>query len=116
MNARFFLLWIILLGPPGNISSNKILPNTLRIIMLPVTLQKVSAVVVTGFKLGAKGLLLPRIKGSSYLYHPGWKTDLGEFVLFHVMVMLRSFTRAWLLSVPIRITFQVKEFQIHPDF
>lgn len=37
-DAKFLLLWIILLDPPGNISWNRILPNTLRIIMPPATL------------------------------------------------------------------------------
>lgn len=88
---KFLLLWIILLDPPGNISWNKILPNTLRIIMPPATLQKTSGVGYW-FQTRGKGFTAAkhRLKCCFYLYHPGWKTDLGEFVLFHVMVMIHK--------------------------
>lgn len=57
--------------------------------MPPATLQKCS-VVGYWFQTRGKGFTAAkhRPKRCSYLYHPGWETDLGEFVFFHVMVML----------------------------
>lgn len=89
-DTKLMLLRIILLDLPGNISPNKILLNTSRIIKLPATLQKMFSAVGYWFQTGGKGFTAAerRLKRCSYLYHPGRNADLGEFVLLRVMVTL----------------------------
>lgn len=90
IDTKFMLLRIILLDPHGNISPNKILLNTSRIIKLAATLQKMISAVGYWFQTGGKGFTGAerRLKRRSYLYHPGRNSDLAEFVLLRVMVTL----------------------------